>query len=517
MNQIKKLFLLIIAIALFASFTSCNSSEKTETKSNQKPNIIYILADDLGYGELGCFGQEKIETPNIDKLAQSGIKFTEHYSGAPVCAPSRCVLLTGKHMGHAQVRGNDEWRERGNVWDYKSMIADSTLEGQRPMKEGTITIGSKMQEAGYKTAMFGKWGLGAPQTQSIPTKMGFDFFVGYNCQRQAHTYFPVHLYKNEARLYLGNDTVAPNTKLDKGVDPYDLKSYAKYDLQNYSSKVMFDEMTGFVEENKDNPFFVYWATPIPHAPLQAPKRWVDYYVNKFGDEEPYIGGKGYFPNRYPHATYAAMISYLDENVGKLVQQLKDLGVYDNTLIIFTSDNGATYNGGTDSPWFDSGGPFKSEYGWGKGTTHEGGIRTPMVASWPGKIVSGTESDHISAFWDVMPTLCEIAGADVPEDADGISFLPALVGEKQTAHDHLYWEFPSYGGQQAVRLGKWKAIRNNIFKGNMEIELYNLEDDIQELNDVAADNPEIVKQIEEIMVKEHVTAVSERFRMKELGD
>ncbi|MCK5729751.1 MAG: sulfatase-like hydrolase/transferase, partial [Draconibacterium sp.] len=207
MNLFKRVFFLIIAVGLFAIFTGCNSGTNSVKKSIQKPNIIYILADDLGYGELGCFGQEKIETPNIDKLAGNGIKFTEHYSGAPVCAPSRCVLLTGKHMGHAQVRGNDEWGERGDVWNYKSMIADSTLEGQRPMKEGTITIGKKMQDAGYKTAMFGKWGLGAPQTHSIPTKMGFDFFVGYNCQRQAHTYYPVHLYKNEARLYLGNDTV----------------------------------------------------------------------------------------------------------------------------------------------------------------------------------------------------------------------------------------------------------------------------------------------------------------------
>ncbi len=464
MNSFKKLFFLINVVGLFSAITACNSGGKAENKSEQKPNIIYILADDLGYGDLGCYGQEKIETPNIDKIAKNGIKFTEHYAGAPVCAPSRCVLLTGKHMGHAQVRGNDEWNERGNVWDYRAMLADSTLEGQRPMKVGTITIGKKMQDAGYKTAMFGKWGLGAPQTHSIPTKMGFDFFVGYNCQRQAHTYFPIHLYKNEARLYLGNDTVAPNTKLDKGADPYDLKSYEKYNLQNYSSKVMFAELTGFVKDNSDNPFFVYWATPIPHAPLQAPQKWVDYYVKKFGDEEPYLGNKGYFPNRYPHATYAAMISYLDENVGKLVQQLKDLGVYDNTLIIFTSDNGATYNGGTDSPWFDSGGPFKSEYGWGKGYTHEGGIRTPMVASWPKQIQPGTESNHISAFWDVMPTLCEVAGIDAPADTDGISFLPALTGANQTAHEHLYWEFPSYGGQQAVRMGKWKGIRKNIFKG-----------------------------------------------------
>lgn len=420
-------------------------------------------------------------------------------------------------MGHAQVRGNDEWKERGNVWDYRAMIADSTLEGQAPMKEGTITIGHKMKEAGYETAMFGKWGLGAPHTHSIPTKMGFDFFVGYNCQRQAHTFYPVHLYKNEKRLYLGNDTIAPNKKLAKGADPYDVASYKDYNLKNYSSTVMFDEMTGFVSENKENPFFIYWATPIPHAPLQAPQKWVDYYVEKFGDEEPYLGNRGYFPHRYPRAAYAAMVSYFDENVGKLVQQLKDLGLYENTLIVITSDNGATYNGGTESPWFNSGGPFKSEYGWGKGFTHEGGIRTPMVASWPKRIQAGQKSDHISAFWDVMPTLCEIAGVDVPEGTDGISYLPTLTGNEQKTHDHLYWEFPSYGGQQAVRMGKWKAIRKNIMKDNMVLELYNLEEDIQEQNNIADQHPDIVKQIEEIMVKEHVTDPSGRFTMKILDN
>lgn len=517
MNLSRTHFYFIFAISYLLLANGCTGAKSAQEESKQKPNIIYILADDLGYGELGCFGQELIETPNIDKLAENGIKFTQHYSGAPVCAPSRCVLLTGLHMGHAEVRGNDEWKERGDVWNYESMIADSTLEGQRPMSEATITIGHKMQAAGYKTAMFGKWGLGAPHTHSIPTKMGFDFFVGYNCQRQAHTYYPVHLYKNGARLQLGNDTVAPSIKFGKNTDPYDLNSYNDYTLQSYSPDVMFSELTGFVKENSDNPFFVYWASPIPHAALQAPKRWVDYYVNKFGDEEPYLGNKAYFPARYPHATYAAMVSFLDENVGKLVQQLKDLGVYDNTLIIFTSDNGATYNGGTDSPWFNSGGPFKSEYGWGKGYVNEGGIRTPMVASWPGKINPGTESEHISAFWDVMPTLCEIAGVDAPEDTDGISFLPALIGDNQTAHEHLYWEFPSYGGQQAVRMGKWKAIRKNIFKGNMDLELYNLEEDIQEQTNIAAQHPEIVKQMEAIMVKEHVPAESKRFHIKELGD
>src|SRR5210317_1874886 len=215
MNLYRTQFFTTIFILMLTGIFGCNSKVASEDNSTQKTNIIYILADDLGYGELGCFGQELIETPNIDKLAENGIKFTQHYSGAPVCAPSRCVLLTGKHMGHSQVRGNDEWRERGDVWDYKSMLADSTLEGQRPMAKGTVTIANKMQDAGYKTAMFGKWGLGAPQTHSIPTKMGFDFFVGYNCQRMAHTYYPTHLWKNEQKFHLANDTIAPNTKLDK--------------------------------------------------------------------------------------------------------------------------------------------------------------------------------------------------------------------------------------------------------------------------------------------------------------
>ncbi len=504
----------ILGIGMGLSYCT-GKTQQSEEKSGQKPNIIYILADDLGYGDLGSYGQQKIETPNIDKLAENGIKFSQHYAGAPVCAPSRCMLVTGKHPGHAQVRGNDEWGERGQVWNYKAQIADSTLEGQRPLEEGTITIGKKLQEAGYKTGIVGKWGLGAPHTNSTPLQMGFDFFVGYNCQRQAHTYFPVHLYKNDVRMYLGNDTLAPGTKLDVGADPYNINSYNKYNLQSYSGDVMFDELASFINHNRDQPFFMYWATPIPHAPLQAPQKWVDYYVKKFGDEEPYIADKGYFPNRYPHATYAAMISYLDEQIGMLVQQLKDLGIYDNTLIIFSSDNGPTYNGGTDSPWFNSGGPFKSEYGWGKGFTHEGGTRVPMIASWPGKIKAGTQSDHISAFWDVMPTLCEIAGVDAPTDTDGISFLPALIGTQQTAHNYLYWEYPEYGGQQAVRMGKWKGIRKDIKKGNMIIELYNLEEDIQEQNNVAEAHPEIIQQMQNIMVKEHLPAKLTRFNMKEL--
>ncbi len=484
---------------------------------NKKPNIIYILADDLGYGDLGCYGQKLIETTNIDKLAANGMRFTQHYSGAPVSAPSRCVLLTGKHTGHSYIRGNDEWAERGKVWDYKAMFADSTLEGQRPLPENLITFPQILQKAGYATGTVGKWGLGAPNTNSTPMKKGFDFSYGYNCQRQAHTYYPLHLYKNDSRVFLRNDTVAPDEKLAKGADPYDLGSYARFTLKEYSCDLMFKEMTGFIEENRNKPFFFYWASTIPHAPLQAPKRWVDYYVKKFGDESPYLGNKGYFPNRYPHASYAAMISYLDEQVGLLVEQLKKLGIYENTMIFFTSDNGPTYNGGTDSPWFNSAGPFKSEFGWGKGFTHEGGFRVPMIASWPGRIKSSTVSTHISAFWDVFPTICEVTGITNTQETDGISFLPELLGKKQKAHDYLYWEFPETGGQQAVRIGKWKSIRFNIQKGILKTELYNLETDLQELTDVSAQNPDIVKRMEQIMKKEHVPAEQDIFKMKALGD
>ena len=511
--KIRTSIILTIGILLFSGCTP-----KTEEKGLSKPNIIFILADDLGYGELGCYGQELIETPNIDRMAANGMKFTQHYSGSPVCAPSRCVLLTGLHSGHAYIRGNDEWKERGMVWDYRAMIADSTLEGQRPIPEDAITIGKLLQSEGYKTGMIGKWGLGAPNTHGIPTRQGFDFFCGYNCQRQAHTYYPVHLYLNENRLHLENDTVAPNTKLEEGADPLDMGSYSRYNLQTYAPDVMFSEMIRFIEQNREEPFFFYWASPIPHNPLQAPGKWVDYYVQKFGDEPPYPGDKGYFPHRYPHAAYAAMVSYLDERVGDLVAKLKEEGLYENTLIIFTSDNGPTYSGGADSQWFNSAGPFRSDRGWAKGYVHEGGIRVPMVASWPGKIESGTESDHISAFWDLLPTLCDVAGADIPEDLDGISYLPELLGEgDQVEHPFLYWEFPAYNGQQAVRMNQWKAIRKDIFEGNLKLELYNLEADIQEQQNVAEENPEIIRQMELIMQQEHIPAEIDRFKMEALGD
>lgn len=498
---------LLVTAAVPTIFTSC---QKEEVK---KPNIIYILADDLGYSEIGCFGQQKIETPNIDRLAQEGMRFTNHYSGQAVSAPSRCVLFTGLHTGHAYIRGNDEVASRGAVWSHEAMLADSSLEGQRPVPANTIMIPRKLKEAGYTTACIGKWGLGYPGSISTPNKMGFDFFYGYNCQRQAHTYFPPFLYRNECREYLDNKLLIPGTKIDKGADPRDEKSYAKYTQKQYAPDLMYKEILSFVERSKDKPFALFWTTPVPHVPLQAPESLVKHYVEKFGDEEPYLGNKGYFPCRYPRATYAAMISYWDQQIGGLVQKLKDLGLYENTIIIYTSDNGPTFNGGSDSPFFNSANPFKCEWGWGKCSLREGGIRVPMIASWPGHIPAGTESDHLSAFWDIMPTMCDIAGVEPPQ-TDGISMLPTMLNKKaeQVEHDFLYWEYPEAGGQKAVRMGKWKAFVKDVRKGNTEVELYDLSVDEREQVNVADQHKDIIEKVLKIFRDEHQDAEVKKFNL-----
>ena len=501
----------VYIVVLSLIICSCNSKPEKNSSTALKPNIIYILADDLGYAEVGAYGQEKIETPHIDALARSGMVFTQHYSGAPVCAPARASLLTGMHMGHAPIRGNHEWGSRGDVWDYVKMVKDSTLEGQAPIGKEVVLLPELLQKAGYTTGMFGKWGLGAPHTTSIPTQMGFDYFFGYNCQRIAHTYNPLHLYENERRYHLANDTVPPHTGLSDGANPYDEAAYAKFNQPFYAPEVSFEKMIHFVDGVQDAPFFLYWATPIPHAALQAPKRWVDYYVKKFGEEEPYLGKNGYFPVRYPHATYAAMISYLDENIGKLIDHLKTIGKYENTLIIFTSDNGPTYAGGADSSWFDSAKPFQSGHGRGKGYVYEGGIRVPMIASWADLIAPGGRTDHVSAFWDVLPTLCDVAEVGIPHKTDGISFINTLTQKgTQEEHPYLYWEFPGYDGQVALRMGQWKVIWKDIKKGNTDIEVYDLNNDLSEQHDISHDHPELIEKFKAIVQKEHRTPQHERF-------
>ena len=451
-----RLFFLFATIILTISCS--NKSEK------KPPNIIYILADDLGYGEVGYNGQEIIKTPNIDQLASKGMVFTQHYSGAPVCAPARYSLLTGKHMGHSYIRGNDEWKERGDVWDYTKVFNNPGLEGQRPIPENTITIGKLLQKAGYKTGIFGKWGLGAPETVGVPSLQGFDSFYGYNCQRQAHNLYPSHLWENNTKVLLKNDLINPTTKLNLGDDPMKEESYSIFTQNEYAPAKIHEKALTFIDENKKNSFFLFYASPLPHLPLQA-----------------------------------------------------EIDQYENTLIIFSSDNGPTYLGGVDFDYFRSSKPFSNGYGKTKGFLYEGGIRVPMIASWPNKITPGSSSDHISSFYDILPTLCDVAEVNVTYKTDGISFKNTLINSKQKPHDFLYWEFPSYNGQQAVRVGKWKGIRKNIFDGNMKIELYNLEKDIKEENDLSKQHPDIIKEIENIMLQEHETAELDRFKFKELND
>ena len=492
------------------SFGYSQAHTNTLTRKG-RPNIIYIVADDLGLGEIGCYGQKLIETPNIDALAKSGMIFSNHYSGQSVSAPSRCSLLTGLHCGHAFIRGNDAMASRGDVWSHRAMLADASLEGQRPLPGNTVMVSHKLKEAGYTTACIGKWGLGYPGSESAPNKMGFDFFYGYNCQRQAHNYFPPFLYRNEQRVYLNNQLLEPNAKLDKNDDPLDPLNYEQFVQQDYAPDLMYKEVLKFVDQNRRKPFALFWMTPLPHVPLQAPEKWVAHYHDKFGEEKPYTGGNGYFPCRYPKATYAAMVSYLDEQVGGLVQRLKDLDLYENTLIVFTSDNGPSYNGGTNSTFFNSAFPHKSCRGWGKGSLHEGGIHVPMIAAWPKEIEAGSSTDLLSAFWDVMPTLCELAEVESPT-SDGLSMLPTLLGKKrkQKKHEFLYWENPGKDGQKAVRIGKWKAFVGNLYKSNKLVQLYDLSVDPAEEKDVSAENPTIMKQVLHLFKTEHSVPVIKSF-------
>lgn len=477
---------------------------------NDNPNVIIILTDDLGYGDLGCYGQTKIDTPNIDALARQGMRFTQFYSGSPVSAPSRCSLLTGKHSGHTYIRGNDEMSERGDVWSHQAMLENPLLEGQRPIPPSTFIIPHMFKQNDYTTGCIGKWGLGYPGSESTPNRMGFDFFYGYNCQRQAHTYYPPFLYRNEKREYLNNkNIIQPGTKIEHSKDIYDIYSYEKYIQNDYSPDLMFDEILSFITKNKDDNFFLMWATPIPHVPLQAPRKWIDYYVNKFGEEEPYLGDLGYYPTRFPRATYAAMISYLDEQVGCLVEYLKENNLYDNTLIIFTSDNGPTFNGGSDSPWFNSAGLFRSDRGWGKASLHEGGIRVPLIATWPDRIEPGRISNHISAAWDIMPTLAEVLEIEV--FSDGLSFLPELIGENQNqSHAYLYWEYPENGGSIAIRMQNWKGIIENINQGDSRMQLFDIEKDPSEFNDLANQFPGIVTLLHEYINISRIKPQVEKF-------
>ena len=492
----------------FFLLSSCNISE------NDKPNIILFFYDDLGYGELGVYGQKIIQTKNIDKLAISGLKFTNFYTGSPVCAPSRSILLTGLHGGHTKIRGNHEYGSRGDVWDYNKMSEDSNLEGQYPIGKEELIFPKLLKRNGYTNGMVGKWGLGPPNSESIPTEMGFDYFYGYNCQRMAHNLYPPHLWENDKKDMLNNEVVSPKLKLLPDQDPYDEKNYNVFNQIEYAPDNMHLKAQEFIKKNKDNPFFLFYASPIPHAPLQAPKKLINKYRDIIGEEEPYLGNVGYFPTRYPRATYAAMIEYIDIQVGEIVEQLKRLNIYDNTIILITSDNGPTYAGGVDFEYFNSTGIFQNDPKRMKGYTYEGGVRVPFIISWPQKIKKGRQINDISISYDIFPTLVELTGSDIfSYYTDGVSLVDIINDESEIINrDYIYWEFPSYGGQQAARMGNYKAILMDIKKGNKKIELYDLSVDIKEKNDISLDFPEIVKEFEKIFMKEHEKSDIKRFEM-----
>jgi len=438
----------------------CNKKNKKDKNCTiQKPNIIYILADDLGYGDIGCYGQEVIATPNIDKLAKQGMLFTQHYAGSTVCAPSRSTLLTGLHTGHAYIRFNGGYQMRKDPHD--------------------LTIARYLKNVGYKTAMVGKSSTGCSTEPGQPNDKGFDQFFGYLGHRQAHTYFPTYLHRNKEQINFP----------DNGGD-------STWTGKTYSHDLILDEALSFIDKQKDEPFFLFYAACLPHAQVYVPDEFKKKYTGKF-PEEPYSHIKRYGTTADPNATTAGMITRLDWEVGRIIDQLQQLNLDENTVIMFSSDNGPHKEGGRNPAFFKSSGPFRGI----KRDLYEGGIRMPFIVKWPGVVKAGSQSNHISAFWDVLPTLNEIAGAVIPEGIDGISFLPTLKGEvsEQKEHDYLYWEFFERGGKQAVRKGDYKAVRLQARKNpNGPLELYNLKEDPGEHVNIAGEFPEIVLEMAEIM-------------------
>jgi arylsulfatase len=412
--------------------------------------------------------------------------------------------MTGKHPGHAYVRSNRGARLPDDLKEKFGL----EFNGQEPIPAAEITIGEMLKQRGYATAAIGKWGLGHIGTTGDPNEQGFDLFFGYNCQGHAHSYYPAHLWENRRKVPLANHPPVPgHASLPPGADPLDPKSYDRFKGQDYAPDRMRDAALKFIRANQERPFFLYLPSTIPHVALHIPDAELEPYLGKW-DETPFVRAKGYgyTPHLTPRAAYAAMISRLDKDVGHVMDLLNELGLDEQTLVMFSSDNGTTHlEQEVDYEFFESVGPLRGL----KGSLYEGGIRVPMIARWPGKIRPGTETDHISAFWDVLPTLAEVAGATPPAGIDGVSFLPTLLGrpDQQKSREYLYWEFTGYGGQQAVRMGDWKAVRQNILRGNnpdpLKIELYNLKDDIGESRDVAAEQPQIVERMREIMRTEHV--------------
>ena len=440
-------YLTSLSFGLLALFCGQSSAEPA------KPNLIYLLADDLGYGDLGSYGQQLIRTPHLDKMAADGLRLTQHYAGAPSCHPSRCVLFTGKHTGHAFIRGNSKL----------------------PLRPGDYTLSQMLKEAGYATGGIGKWALGDHDSTGAPWRKGMDEFFGYLDQTHAHTYYPDHLWKNGERF-----EIPENADGKREVYSHDL--FAEFALD-------------FIRRHKDDPFFFYGAFTIPHAEVTVPDDSLAEYLDKWPEPKAFPCSRTYCPQDKPRAHRAGMITRLDRDIGRLFDLLDELGLAENTLVIFTSDNGPITAGGQDPEFFDSNGPLRDL----KFTLYEGGIRVPFLARWKGKIAPGTVSDHVSDFADMVPTLAAAAGIAVPDsfgERDGVSILPTLFGAggEQENRAHFYWEAAP---QQAARRGDWKAYRPTPGK---PIQLYHLGDDIGETRDLAGENPDLVLEFERLMAE-----------------
>jgi len=453
-------FLKAVSIgALTATIQGCRTWPIVKSP---RPNIIFILADDLGYGDLGCYGQKEIATPNIDRLAKEGLIFTDHYAGSTVCAPSRCALMTGLHTGHCWIRGN-------------ALI---------PLRPSDVTVAELLKKAGYTTGIIGKWGLGEAGTTGIPNKKGFDYWFGYLNQRHAHNYYPEFLWKNQEKIAVEGNQLPPESSAEDRIGGWG-RSVKQV---TYSGDLFTKEALAFLEQNKDRPFFLYLTYTTPHANNEAGQN---------GMEVPSLGQYADKNWPAPQKGHAAMISRMDGDIGKLMAKLKELRLDENTLVMFSSDNGPHKEGGADPGFNKSSGPLRGY----KRDLYEGGIRVPMLARWPEKIKAGSKTNHISAFWDFLPTCCELAGIETPQDIDGISILPTLLGQTQNQkkHEFLYWEFHEQGKKQAVRTGDWKGIRLNVAKDpDVPIELYNLKTDIAEEHNIAEKNPDIIAKMADHM-------------------
>jgi len=476
--------LALFAVGLALAATSCSSPPKP-------PNVVLIFVDDLGAGEVGCYGQEHIRTPHIDSIAQQGVRFTNAYAGSPVCAPSRCVLLTGKHSGHAAVRAN--WENGG--W------GEDQPEGQWPLPASEITLGERLQDLGYRTAGFGKWGLGGPDTEGAPEHQGFDHFYGYLCQRTAHNYYPTHLWRDGVKVPIdGAEYYSAHQKLAAPLENDDAY-YERFGgaREGYAPALIADDMIEWLDDSagKSEPFFLYYASLIPHVALQAQREDIEQYPAAW-DSAAYLGTNSYLPHASPRRAYAAMITYMDEQVGRILETLEKNGQLENTIVIFTSDNGATYVGGVDTEFFRSHDGRRGH----KGQLYEGGIRVPFVVQFPGHVPAGTVSNHLVSTVDVTSTVLDIVGAPAAGGLDSESFVQAMeIGDAARERPFLYWEYRP-DGAQAVREGPWKLLRRGLKRGEPRLELYNIGSDRAETTDVAAEHPEIVERLALLMDFSH---------------